>query len=124
MCPYAYYKDKNEHMAHIYCKLKNNGDGFCIYAKLCMKPEVQKFVPTEYMDECYIMNEEQMKKIPSDSYYVRFIRKGYLYIELDANTVIKVKNTLGDEVTNYVYLKKNKDEYIVSLKPFRKRKES
>ena len=121
MCPYGYYKDENEHMAHIYCKLKH--DGFCIYAKLCMKPEVQKFVPTEYMDECYIMNQELKKQIPQDSHYVRFIRNDYLYVELDDDHVIKIKNTLGDKVTNYVYLKKYKDSYKISLSPFRQKKD-
>lgn len=119
MCPFAYYKDANEHMAHIYCKLKD--DKFCIYAKLCMKPDIQKFVPTDYMDECYLMNEHLKRQIPPNSYYVRFIRNNYLYVELDDNTVVKIENTLGDAVSNYVYLKKIQDKYFISLKPFRQK---
>jgi hypothetical protein len=84
---------------------------------------VQKFVPTDYMDECYIMNQELKKQIPQGSCYVRFIRNDYLYVELDDDHVIKIKNTLGDKVTNYVYLKKYKDNYKISLSPFRQKKD-
>jgi hypothetical protein len=70
------------------------------------------------------MNEEQKKKIPPDSHYVRFIKNGYLYVETDGDNVIKIENTLGDKVTNYVYLKKTDKGYNISLKPFRRGKKN
>lgn len=113
MCQYSYYNANETDRPKLYCKLNN---GRCIYAKLCMR--LDKFIiQDDIAGECYLMNEELKKNIPEGANYVRFEKKGYLYVELE-DTVIKVKDTIGTP-TNYVYLKKYKDEYKISLTPFK-----
>jgi hypothetical protein len=65
-----------------------------------------------------LRNEQLKRNIPEGSCYVRFERNGYLYIEYEDN-VIKIKNTLdGEKVENFVYVKKYRGEYKLSLTPF------
>lgn len=61
--------------------------------------------------------QESKKNIPNGANFVRFIDKGYLYVEID-DKVVKIKDTLGN-VTNYVYIKYVNNEYQISLTPFK-----
>ena len=67
--------------------------------------------------------EENKKNIPDGSYYVRFVKNGFAYVELNRDKVIKVKDTIG-EITNYVYLSLQNGEYIISLTPFEEKKKT
>ena len=110
MCDYAYYNPKETLRQKIYCK--HNGK-ICLYSKYCVK--VGKFVPSDGMENCFMALNEN-KKIPSGARRVRFIKKGFLYIEMD-NGVIKIKNNTINEA-DYVYVRKTNGEYEVSLSPF------
>ena len=93
----------------------NVGKKVCLYSKFCIK--ANKHIPNDGMENCFMALEEEKKDIPSGAYYVRFVRKGYLYVEINDNQVVEIKDTLGN-VTNYVYIKQVGDEYQVSLTPF------
>lgn len=110
MCDYAYYDSKETLRQKIYCK--HNGK-ICLYSKYCVK--VGKFVPSEGMENCFMALNEN-KKIPNGARRVRFIKKGFLYIEMD-NGVIKIKNDTINEA-DYVYVRKTNEEYEISLTPF------
>ena len=111
-CIYGYYKKEETYYPRLYCKLT---DKSCRYSKKCLKEE--RFIPLDNQGECYLYNMEKKKKIPNGSNYVRFEHKGYLFIEVDDNRTIKVKNTLG-KVEDYVYLRKVGNDYEISLSPF------
>lgn len=111
MCEYAFYKDKERIYPKLYCKLNNKA---CIYSKFCTK--INKYIPREGMENCYMLTQKK-NDIPQGAYHVRFIDKGYLYIDIEEDRVIKIKNTL-EGVTNYIYLKKNDCGYDISLTPF------
>ena len=66
--------------------------------------------------------EKKKRDIPVGSNYVRFTRKGYLYVEVD-DKVIKVRDTVGN-VDNYVFLRTTDRGYEVSLNPFVEETES
>ena len=58
-----------------------------------------------------MIEQEKKKKIPNGSYYVRFVLKGYAYVELSSDKVIKVKD-IDVERCRYLfcfYVKKNVD---------------
>lgn len=119
-CEYAIYDNTATIKPKILCTAKC-GLGACIHQKLCLK--VERFIPTENMGDCLIMQEENKKNIPVGSNFVRAVRKGKLYVE-DGNRVLCLDDTIGS-VTNYVYLKKNADNsYEVSLFPFVEEKTS
>jgi hypothetical protein len=60
--------------------------------------------------------EHEKANIPNGAYYVRFVRKGYAYVEI-GDKVIKIKDTVG--VEHYAYIKQNVNgEYELSLTPF------
>jgi hypothetical protein len=60
--------------------------------------------------------EETRKTIPNGAYYVRFVRKGFAYVEIN-DKVVKIKDDIG--IDNYVYLRLNENgEYETSLQPF------
>ena len=121
LCKYAYYNDKEKYCPRLYC---NIDDKMCHYTKRCMK--VDKFIPIEdnIWEECgkYIM--EKRKEIPNDSYFVqtsRYNKRGnlILYVAID-DKVEKIESDLKEIKQEYVYLKKTKDGYKVSLVPFKK----
>ena len=65
-----------------------------------------------------IRKENDKKSIPNGAYYVRFVKKGYAYVEL-GDTVVKVKCDDLDNIINYIYIQQNNDgTYIGSLTPF------
>lgn len=108
MCEYVLQDGKD-----LRCKLN---DRPCIYRRYCNK--VDAFIHLDEWSECYLRNEQLKRNIPSGSCYVRFERNGYLYVEYEDN-VIKIKNTLdGEKVENFVYVKKYRGEYKLSLTPF------
>ena len=111
MCEYAFYKDKEKVYPKLYCRLSNTT---CLYSKFCTK--VNKYIPREGMENCYMMNQVK-NEIPQGAYHVRFIDKGYLYVDIEGDRVVKIKNTL-EGVTNYIYLKKIDGGYDISLTPF------
>jgi hypothetical protein len=111
MCKYVYYDNTEIVKPKMYCKLNNK---ICLYSKFCVNQN--KYIPKEGMENCYMVLQEEKKTIPSGSYYVRFIKKGFLYVEI-GNSVIKIKDTLGT-VTNYVYVKQTPNGYEIALQPF------
>lgn len=112
-CSYAYYNDENKPQARIYCKITNT---MCMYSRFCVN--ANKYLPKDKeMESCVLIMENKRDKIPHGSCYIRFIRKGFLYIEID-NNVVKIPNTLKREDIDYVYVRKVNDKYEVSLQPF------
>ena len=59
--------------------------------------------------------EHNKQNIPNGAFYVRFVRKGYAYVEM-GNRVIKIKDTVG--VENFAYVRQGYNGYELSLKPF------
>ena len=111
MCKYAFYEE-GKSQPQIYCKLNNQ---ICLFSKFCVNQN--RYIHREGVETCFMALFEEKKQIPSGSYYVRFIKKGFLYVELDSSRVIKIQDTLGN-VTDYVYLKENNGKYEISLTPF------
>lgn len=119
MCEYAFYNNiNNSKHPQLYCKITNK---ICLFSKFCTKQN--KYIHREGAETCYMALERKINnsQIPLDAYHVRFVRKGYVYVEIE-NKVEKIKNTLGDKVTDYVYLEKQQDNtYKISLTPFTKK---
>ena len=111
MCKYSYYDESNSRKP-MYCNLNNKP---CIYSQYCVK--VGRYIDKEGMENCFMALQEMKKNIPNGANFVRFIDKGYLYVEID-DKVVKIKDTLGN-VTNYVYIKHVNNEYQISLTPFK-----
>ena len=107
MCEYVEQIDNQ-----LYCTLNNRP---CLYRKYCKK--VGAFIHLDEWSECYLRNEQLKRQIPEGSCYVRFERNGFLYVEYEDN-VVKIKNTLDGEVGNFVYVKKYRGEFKLSLSPF------
>ena len=116
MCPNAFYKNKNDYRAKLYCSV--NGKP-CVHSTLCLRQG--RYIESSGMENCSIMLSNIKKDIPNGSSYVRFEKKGFLYIE-HGDIVIKVKNTI-DTKQDYVYVKKINGEYVISEKPFTEEKE-
>ena len=121
LCKYAFYNEKEKYYPRLYCRIDNK---VCYYTKRCMK--VERFVPIEdnIWEECgkYIM--EKRKEIPNESYFVqtkRFNKQGnlLLYVAID-DKVERIETDLKELNQEFVYLKKTKDGYKVSLEPFKK----
>lgn len=108
MCQYAFYKNGEN---KLYCNINNQ---MCLYSKFCSKQ--QKYIHREGAENCYMAIEEQNRHIPDGAYYVRFVLKGYAYVEI-GNSVKMIKDTIGN-IKNYVYLRDNNGEYEMSLTPF------
>lgn len=102
-CSYGFYNPNEHNRPKLYCKITNE---MCIYSKLCTKPNIDKYIFNDKVDECMIKKEEERKTIPNGAYFVRFIKKGYAYVEVD-NRVIKVR--YGGDDTNYLFIKSNSD---------------
>ena len=115
LCKYAFYGEEKSR-PQIYCKLNNK---HCLFSKFCVNQG--KYIHKEGVESCYMITEENKKQIPEGAYYVRFVKKGFAYVELTRDKVVKVKDTIG-EITNYVYLTMQNGEYIISLKPFEEKK--
>ena len=111
MCKYAFYGE-GDSRPQIYCKLNNQ---VCLFSKFCVNQG--RYIHREGVENCHMAQAEQNKKIPNGAYYVRFVKKGYAYVEIDINKVVKVKDTIGN-ITNYVYLRNINGEYEMSLQPF------
>ena len=112
-CSYAYYIDEGKPQARIYCKITNT---MCMYSRFCVN--ANKYLPKDKeMESCVLIMDNKRDKIPHGSCYIRFIRRGYLYVEID-NKVVKIPNTLKREDIDYVYVRKLNDKYEISLTPF------
>lgn len=117
-CQYEYYKENEEaYFPRLYCSID---DKTCIYSKKCLK--VNKFISTENQGECYKMIEEKIKQIPKGSYFVETYRpnknnKLFLYVIIE-DKVEKILSDLEELNQDYVYLKKEENNYKVSLVPF------
>ena len=96
LCKYAFYGEEKSR-PQIYCKLNNQ---YCLFSKFCVNQG--KYIHKEGVENCYMVIQESQRQIPEGSYYVRFIKKGFAYIELTRDNVIKVKDTIGN-INNYVY---------------------
>ena len=110
MCEFSYRLDDE---VQLMCKLTTKP---CIYRKYCKKTGT--FIHLDDWSECFLRNDELERDIPSGSYFVRFEKKGYLYVEIN-DKIVKIKNTLnGGKVDNYIYLKEvGNGEYSISLNP-------
>lgn len=117
LCKYAFYGEE-ESRPQIYCKLNNK---HCLFSKFCVNQG--KYIHKEGVESCYMVLEENKKNIPNGSYYVRFVKNGFAYVELNRDKVIKIKDTIG-EITNYVYLSLQDGKYIMSLTPFEEKKKT
>ena len=116
LCKYAFYGEEKSR-PQIYCKLNNQ---VCLFSKFCVNQG--KYIHKEGVENCYMVVQENKKQIPEGAYYVRFVKKGFAYVELTRDKVIKVKDTIG-EITNYVYLMmQDNGEYAISLQPFGEKK--
>ena len=111
MCKYAFYEEGKD-KPQIYCKLNNQ---ICLFSMFCVNQN--KYIHRKGVEDCYMAQFEEQKQIPSEAHYVRFVKKGYLYVELNSDRVIKIPNTLGVE-TDYVYLREVDGKYEISLNPF------
>lgn len=111
MCQYAFYEE-NSKTPRLYCKLT---DKICLYSKFCDKRN--KYIHREGAETCYMAMQQSKETTPSGAYHVRFVLKGYAYVELNDNRVIKVKDTIGN-IKNFVYLREINGEYEMSLTPF------
>lgn len=112
-CQYGFYKKEETNRPKLYCSITKD---LCVYSKLCLK--VNKYIYNDKSEECMIKKENNKKSIPNGAYYVRFIKKGYAYVEL-GDTVIKVKCDNLDNIINYIYIQQNDDgTYVGSLTPF------
>lgn len=78
----------------------------CVYSKYCSKPNVDRYIFNDKVDECMIRNEKERHDIPEGAYYVRFVKNGYAYVEI-SDRVVKVK--CSEDVKNYLYVKQNSD---------------
>ena len=75
-----------------------------------------KYIHREGVENCYMAIEHEKTNIPNGAYYVRFVRKGYAYVEM-GDRIIKIKDNIG--VEHYAYVKQNTNgEYELSLTPF------
>ncbi len=111
MCEFAYY-DNNK----LYCQLNKD---VCLYSKFCDRQ--RKYIHRDGVENCYMAIEAKKKKIPQGSCYVRFIKKGFAYIEY-GDKILKIKDTIG--VSNYVYVFEKDGDYQISLTPFKKEEET
>lgn len=118
ICEYAEIDNSDEYK-RIQCKLKC---GNCIYSTFCTV--TQQYIHTDNYQECYIMNEQNKKRIPNGANYVRFIKNGFLYVEYN-DSVVKIKNPFNEaDVTNYVYVKEDASHNLkLSLQPFKRTKQ-
>lgn len=123
LCKYAFYKEEEKFFPHLYCQTDGK---WCPYVKRCDK--VEKFIPIrdDVWEECgkYIM--EKRKEIPEGSYFVqtsRLNRRGNLliYVAMEDKTE-RIETQFKELKQEYVYLKKTKDGYKVSLEPFKEEK--
>ena len=120
-CPYEYYKEEETYYPRLYCNIDNK---YCMYSKKCLKVEKFVSIEGELWKECYKYVENKIKSIPSGSNFVESYRpnhqgKLYLYVVIDG----KVNRILSDftEINqDYVYVKKDGDNYKLSLVPFTK----
>lgn len=110
MCEYAFYDNKTS-KPQIYCRINNK---LCLFSKFCTKQN--RYIHREGVDNCYMALEEKKKTIPSGSYYVRFVKNGFIYAEVDGR-IVKIKDTIGN-VGNYIYLQGSDGQYQISLTPF------
>ena len=110
-CKYAFYEEGKD-KPQIYCKLNNQ---ICLFSKFCVNQN--KYIFRDGVENCYMANFESKKQVPSGASYVRFVKNGFLYVELTRDKVVKIKDTIGN-VENYVYVRDNNGEYEISLQPF------
>lgn len=125
MCEHMYYENENEYFPRLYCKIDNK---LCLYQKKCLMKNRYISIEGELWKECYKYVENKIKNIPNGSNFVESYRpnhkgKLYLYVVIDG----KVNRILSDftEINqDYVYVKKDGDNYKLSLVPFVKDTES
>lgn len=121
MCEHMYYENENEYFPQLYCKIDNK---LCLYQKKCLMKNRYIPIEGELWKECYKYVENKIKNIPNGSNFVESYRpnhkgKLYLYVVIDG----KVNRILSDftEINqDYVYVKKDGDNYKLSLVPFAK----
>ena len=118
LCEYGHYNRNQTDLQQFLCNFSNER---CPYAKLCMNPNVRKYIATNAMEKCPTRVRHIDRNIPQGSYYVVRKAHGLLYVELSDDKTITIKNTFGDKVTNYIYLKQSDNGYEASLMPFEER---
>lgn len=110
MCKYAYYDSNEKIRQKIYCRQTGKT---CLYSKYCVK--VGKFIPSDGMENCFMALKE-IKKVPNGANRVRFVKRGYLYVEI-GDKVVKIKNDKIGEA-DFVYARQKDGAYEASLNPF------
>lgn len=117
MCQFTYYKEeeKDTFYPQLYCRIS---DGFCLYRKKCVQQGKFILIDGESWKDCYIMNDYLFKKdAPKGAYKVvtHNVRKNgkvILYVQIDANTTVKVDSN-SDIIPSYVFLEKVGNEYRI-----------
>lgn len=71
------------------CELSGN---LCVYVFRCQAEMMWK--PLDGMDKCSL-RLEQIPTLSKGEYFVRFEKDGFLYVEYENDTVIKIENTLN-----------------------------
>lgn len=95
-CQYQYYKS-GESIPRLYCTINQS---YCIYSKMCYK--TNRFIESDLQEGCKIkMDNENI--IPKDAKRVVFIKKGFIYVQVDETHVEKFANTFRDDI-KFVYL--------------------
>lgn len=118
MCQFAYYKSEETYYPQLYCHLKDNeANGYCQYRKKC--EDKQKFIIiSEIWKDCYLMNDFIKKEeIPEGSFrVVSFYEKNgkiKLFVDVNGNNI--VIQSPNNKPLEYVYLKKDGDNYLAFI---------
>lgn len=105
MCPDSYI-GKVDNRDRILCKRQNGN--ICPFVRWCNVSDCWKPLPSQ--DTCRLKSEYT---VPEKASRVRFEKKGELYIEVENNMVITLKNPF-DFVPKYITLYKTKNGYGIN----------
>lgn len=101
MCPYAIIKSYAD------TPICANTNENCVYFRRCTAQI--KWIPLDNIDKCPLKIKQE-RETPQGSYYVRFIKNGYAYVEI-GKEIIKIPYK-GEKV-QYLYLEDINGEYHI-----------
>lgn len=115
-CKFQQYHLEETYYPRLYCSLDGTR---CLYSKRCELEH--KFLPLGSEEECYKYNMHKEKNIPKGSYYVQMVRPHrnsvYLYVMYN-NQIERMKFPNKEFNQNYIYIKEENGERILSQTPF------
>lgn len=100
-CEYQFYKD-NEFIQRLYCNISGL---YCPYSKMCYK--VNKFVETDLQERCQNRMDEKVV-VPDGAKKVLFVKKGFLYVQVDDDHVEKFENIFQRDNIEFVWIENGK----------------